>query len=124
MNALSFDRYAFDGRRAWPVSADTGLSFDDIGFMQTRQRKQSSDRRLPTPNWAVNNAALRELLVTYMEKRAGIPRGTGTLPERLGRARQAALRHHPEMNATLDRLCRKYLAAKRPKRKQIGRAHV
>jgi len=73
---------------------------------------------LPTPTWAVNDSALRKLIVAYMEKRAGISPGKGTLPERLERARQAALRQHPEMNATLDRLSRKYVTAKRPKRKR------
>jgi len=113
-----FDLHAFAGRRARPVSADTGIGFDDFERIHTYQHKASGERKLASPEWAENDEALRELIVAYVEKRAGIPRGTGTLHERLGRARQAALRQHPEMNATLDRLCRKYVTAKRPKRKR------
>jgi hypothetical protein len=113
-----FDLHAFAGRRARPVSTATGISFDDFGFMQTRQHKQSGERRLPTPTWALNNAALRELITAYMEKRAGIPRGTGKLSERLARAKQSLIRRRAAINATLDRLSHKYVAAKRPKRKR------
>ena len=115
---LHFDLHAFAGTRARPVTAETGIAYEDYARMQTRQRKQSGERRLGTPDWAVNDAALRELLVAYMEKRAGVPRGTGTLSQRLARAKQAVMRQRAKLNDILDRLARKYVSAKRPRRKR------
>ena len=119
-----FDQHAFAGRRARPVSPETGISFDDYGFMQTHQRKQSAERKLPTPTWAVNDAALREVLVSYLERRAVIRPGTGTLRERLARAKDAVIVQRAELNRRLDRLSRKYVAAKRRKRKRALQVEV
>jgi hypothetical protein len=92
--------------------------------MQTYQHKQSAERKLPTPTWAVNDAALREVLAVYMEKRAGIRPGTGTLSERLARAKEAVISQRAQMNQKLDRLSRRYVAAKRRKRKRALQIEV
>lgn len=75
----TYDQHQFYGRRSQPVSAlmtadgwlSTGISFDDYGRMSVQQRKQSGERRLATPIWAMNNALLRRVLIAFMEERAG-----------------------------------------------------
>ena len=74
----SFDKSQFAGRSQYPVGAtmtatgwlSNGLSFDDYSRMSTHKRKTSGERRLPTPLWAMNDFALRRVLVTFMEERA------------------------------------------------------
>lgn len=106
---LHYDAHQFGNRRAKPVSAETGLSWQDYGSMSTHTRKQSGERRLPTPDWALDDALLRELLVAFMESRAGIKPTKGRLRPRLERARLAILAQHPRLNETLDRLNARYV---------------
>lgn len=110
---LHYDAHQFGNKRARPVSVKTGLSFQDYASMQTFTRKQSGERRLPTPYWALNDKLFRELLVVFMEARVGIRTPTGTLIERLERARLAALAQHPRMNDTVDRLNTEYVQTQR-----------
>src|SRR5258708_2851039 len=50
----------------------TGISFEDYARMGVRSHKPCNERRLPTPNWALNDSKLRSLLVRFFENRAGI----------------------------------------------------
>lgn len=111
----------FADRKTYPVSAtptadgwfSTGIDFSDYARMGTQQRKQSGERRLPTPQWAVNDPMLKQLLVAFMEERAGIKRKRGGLQERLKRAQEVISAQRPRLNAVLDRLCREYVQVKK-----------
>src|ERR1700722_13319538 len=111
----------FADRKQFPVSAaptadgwrSTGLDFADYGRMGTQQRKQSGERRLPTPAWAVNSPLLQQLLVSFMEERAGVRKKRGTLAERLTRAQDIIRNMRPKWSDTLDRLCREFVHIKR-----------
>lgn len=111
----------FADRREYPVSAkktvdgwvSTGIDFSDYSRMGTQQRKQSGERRLPTPQWAVNDEMLRELLTCFMEERAGVRKKRGTLLERLARAQEIIINQRPRLSAVLDKLCKDYVHIKR-----------
>lgn len=143
MTNLSFDNYAWGDRRQRPVSAKTKISFQDYASMQTFQHKQSGERRLPTPYWALNDKMFRQLLVVFMEARVGlksnnwiavsrqqiklrVDRNPSLTEEqkadaveeellrlRLDRARLAALGQHPRLNDTVDRLNMEYVQTQR-----------
>ena len=97
-----------------------GISFEDYGSMQMQHRRPAtSERRLETPTWAVNDRMLRELVVVFMEERAGFrkpqvgPRGGAmTLRERLARAQAAVTNQRPRLFETMDKLCREYVTIK------------
>src|SRR5260370_889810 len=117
---LHFDRCHFIQGRL-PVSAEftadgvvsPGLSFSDYQNMHSYQRKQSGERRLPTPAWALNDGLLRKVLVRYIETRAGFhSTQPGTEQERLARAQQRILKTKPERIATLGKLCKELVALK------------
>lgn len=119
MKAASFDRHSFDGRRSRPVKRYTskdenvlGISFEDYGKMGAQQRKQSGERRLETPKWALNNKLLQKLLVAFMEERTGIKGAKGALYARLKSARQAVVAQHPRLLETAKRLCAEYVQIK------------
>ena len=136
-------------RRQFPVEArqltdgswlTPGLSFEDYGGMQMQHRKSASyERRLDTPLWALNNRMLRELVVTFMEERAGFRKPQtggmrGTLPpalvdpiaialenerldtellrERLARAQAAIIDQRPRLQAVMEKLCKAYVEIK------------
>ena len=105
--------YQFGGKKQRMASAITGLDFRDTVNMQVVQRKQSGERRLPTPLWALNDKMFRELLVTFMEGRLGLKPGKGNMIDRLDRARLAALAQHPRLNETLDKLNMEYVQVQR-----------
>lgn len=121
--ARSYDKHQFGGRGQHPVNArpaaaggwtSSGVAFEDYARMSTQQHKPSGERRLPTPQWAVNDGMLRELLVVFMEERAGYrKRQTGPLLPRLERAKQAIISQRPRWIATLDKLCAEYVKLKR-----------
>lgn len=97
-----------------------GISFEDYGSMQMQHRKSaSSERRLDTPLWALNNHMLRELVVTFMEERAAFrkpqtgPKGGAlTLRERLARAQAAIVNQRPRLQAVMEKLCKEYVEIK------------
>lgn len=112
----------FGGRGQHPVNArrtvdgwiTSGVAYEDYTRMSTQQHKPSGERRLPTPQWAVNDPMLRELLVAFMEERAGFrKRQNGPLMPRLERAKAAIIAQRPRMLATLDKLCSAYVQIKR-----------
>lgn len=88
--------------------------------MQYR-RPTSTERRLDTPIWALNDRMLRELVVTFMEERAGYRKpitgpngGRLTLRERLHKAQTTIIQdQRPRLFETMDRLCREYVEIKR-----------
>lgn len=111
----------FAGRKDYPVKArrivdgwsSPGIDFSDYARMQTHQRKQSGERRLPTPKWAVNDTMLRALLVSFMEERAGFRKEQkGTLLERLERAKKAIINQRPRLITTIDKLCHEFVVLK------------
>jgi DNA-binding CsgD family transcriptional regulator len=82
--------------------------------MQTYQRKQSGERRLPTPLWALNDSLLRELLIEFLERRFCIHKPEeASFSERRELIRQAALAQRPRIVATLEKLNREYVQAQR-----------
>ena len=120
--AQHFDPHQFAGRHMRPVNAhptsdgwaSPNIAFEDYARMSTKQHKPSGERRLPTPKWAVNDAMLQKLLVTFMEERAGFRKlQHGTLLERLQRARMAVINQRPRTIALLDKLCGEYVRVKR-----------
>jgi hypothetical protein len=116
--ALHFDPYQFAGRESCPVSAATGISWQDFGAMQVQERRLFANRRRSAPAWAVSDSLLQEVIVAYLETRAQIGTGTGTLAERLARARESMSNQLPQLNATLDKLCHEYVTVKDSARKQ------
>lgn len=106
----------------YPVSArptsdgweSTQIAYEDYSRMSTQRRKQSGERRLPTPDWAVNNGKLRQLLVAFMEERAGFRKAQkGSLHARLERAKDAIIAQRPRRIETLDGLCVQYVNLKK-----------
>jgi hypothetical protein len=91
----------------------TGLSHDDYAGMHV-QNRGTAERRLAAPTWAFNDSQLRELLVHFIERRAGFrnPR-SGTHAERLARAKARLASRVPRMTTTLTDLCREYVAVKK-----------
>jgi hypothetical protein len=116
MNGLAFDPYQFK-RAARPVSIQSQLSWQDFQSMTTttHSHKQSGERRLPTPVYAVNDEFLRKLLVVFMETRLGIYQPQGTLLERREAARVLAIADQPRHKAKLDELNTRYVAAQKEK---------
>lgn len=118
---LAYDDFVHPKGR-YPVSADfrahgewvsPGISFADYSSMSTQQRKQSGERRLPTPDWAVDDNKLRAVLVRYLEYRADFKRQQpGTEAERLQRAQERINAKRPGKIEILDRLSCEYVALK------------
>jgi len=126
---------------ARPVSdgwSSPGLAFEDYARMSTQQRKQSNERRLVTPLWAMNDKLLRELIVKFMEERAGFRKFPKcsikvkdvchpnfwervyngqlllqTQSQRLERAKAAIIAQRPRKIEILDKLCKDYITIKR-----------
>lgn len=120
MREPRFDTFVFGNRRAKPVSAhytregweSTGIDWADYKRMGAQVRRQSNERRLPTPLWALNDRQLRKLIVTAMEERAGIKKPTGKLLARLARAQEAIRANRPRMLGILTKLCKVYVEIK------------
>ena len=95
---------------------------DRVDFIKpthhTFLHKQSGGRRLPTPEWAMNDAALRRVIVTFMEERAfskkerGALRKKAGLKERLNRALIKIISKRKLVISILDRLCEEYVQVK------------
>jgi hypothetical protein len=119
---VHFDTHIFADQKSQPVHAEktfdgyrtTGISFEDYTSMNIRVRKQSNERRVATPVWAVNTEALRTLLVRFMEGRAGWAQvvRTGTLKDRLDEAITRVKGKRERIDTLLTQLCHKYVAEK------------
>jgi hypothetical protein len=99
-----------------------GLSYDDYRSMHLTKRKSVAERRLPTPDWATNDKQLRDVIVCFMEKRAGFkkPRN-GTPEQRLARAnaRRLCVKHYWEEK--IEARCKEYVTVTDPaRRKKLG----
>jgi hypothetical protein len=112
--AQQFDPWQWAGKHAYPASKKTRLAFEDVTRFTTQQHKQSGARRLATPSWALSDVRLRELIVAFLEERAGFRKQqTGTLAKRLERAKAAIMADRPRLIALLDKLCAEYVQLKR-----------
>jgi hypothetical protein len=91
----------------------TGLSYADYGAMHLAKPRRSAlcNRKLETPEWAVSDEKLRELVVVYLENRAQ-QGSVGTLFERLTRAKQAIAATTAHMEARATSLCSRYVEEK------------
>jgi hypothetical protein len=104
----------------------TGISYDDYKGMSLMKRKAVTERRLPTPEWALNDTKLRDVMVAFIETRAGFRKlQNGTPQVRLSNANKRRLANKPRLVETLTKLCRDYAALKKsgkdPERlKQLG----
>jgi hypothetical protein len=96
----------------------TGIAFEDYRVMTTQIHKRSGERRLPTPEWALDQTKLRAVIVRYFECRAfgsGLRKHpiVGTEKERLARAQAKLVLDKEKKLAILDGLCREYVALKK-----------
>jgi hypothetical protein len=97
--AITEGIYPVSARKTVDGWTSPGIAFEDYTRMSTQQRKQSGERRLPTPPWALNDKMLRLLLVTFMEERAGFrKKQKGNLRERLQRASEGVVAQRPAPN--------------------------
>lgn len=126
-NQNHYDKWQFSDKGTHPVEAhymgaeagwvSNGVAFEDYARMNVRMRRSSNERRLPTPVWAVNDKMLRELLVVFMEERAGIKskwpkcKTKPELKRRLSEAQNViTLKLWPDKSRVLTKLCREYVA--------------
>src|ERR1700734_3905671 len=92
----------------------TGLSYDDYSGMSLTKRKLPVDRRLPTPDWAMNDSKLRDVVFRFRELRAGFKRPrSGTPEERLARENKQRLPRKPHLTEIISKLAREYVAVKK-----------
>jgi hypothetical protein len=112
------DPWQFYKHGARPVSARTRISFDDWESMGLHRDRHFAHALYKIPSWALDDTALREVIVSFLEVRARIGRGIGTLAERLARAEKALCQQLPMLNSVLDQMCREYMAAEDPARKK------
>jgi hypothetical protein len=61
MSSLNFDQYQFEGSRAFPVSAKTGISYEDYRSMQTATRGATPVAWVPP--FALNDKLLQKVLL-------------------------------------------------------------
>jgi hypothetical protein len=106
---LHYDSCQFDHRRAHPVSAETKISWQDFSAMQVYTRKERGERRLPTPDWVMNDKACRQVISIFMERRAHIRHNPHLLPqERLAVAIAFVKRQRPRAQAAVQRLSEEF----------------
>jgi hypothetical protein len=108
--------------RTLPVNVDftadgfstNGLSYEDYAGMHMTSGALAPCRRLETPDWALNDTRMRDVLIAYMELRAGWRRPqTGTPESRLQRAIKRRLGNKPRFTETLTKLAKDYVALKK-----------
>lgn len=94
--------------------AAAGLDFNDRAKFTVKSRKERTDRRNPTPNWAMDNYKLRKLIVVFMEERAGIkqPRKSDSVKARLEAAIVMIASKRTDFEDRMNRLCRDYVEIK------------
>ena len=92
-----------------------GLTFTDFQsthFLHCGDRRPG--RKRPTPAWALSDTMTREVLLAYMEARLCIRDNSGTLFDRLDRARAKALAVLPAKRALLETRIARYRKIARP----------
>jgi len=91
-----------------------GLGYDEFSSMQIQ--RQHTNRKLPTPIWAIQDHLLRDVIVTYLEHRTRMgPRRTilpRSINKRLARVRLWLKAQAPMFSADLDVTLGKRMAAK------------
>jgi hypothetical protein len=119
-----FDKSQFAGRKEKAVRATrqktpdsyqdtwdtTGLSFSDFGSMRVKTRT-GQERRLPTPDWAMNDEKLREVILKYMENRLYLPSTTEDDATRRERIEAAIVYWMPRRRVLLKRICGRFTEA-------------
>jgi hypothetical protein len=123
---LHFDKAQFAARRQYPVEAhyvglnngengvaSTGLSFGDYGNMQTQNhRVVGRQRRLETPEYMLDEARRRRVMIRFLELRAGLNvKQHGTEHERLARAEFKLKQSIPRFEALLEECALDYMTS-------------
>jgi hypothetical protein len=113
LDAPAFDQHQFAGRRARAISASlngdggfdtTGISFGDFGSMHVTKRQAQQVRRLETPSWAMEDAALGLAVLRYCERRLYLQHGEFlTLKERLARVAYSSRWARPGLRKSLKK---------------------
>jgi len=94
--------------------------------MGVRVHKSANERQADSP-WAANNDQLQQVVARYLEGRALLKPGTGTIKQRLARAEAALRAQKPAHSETLTKLCKEYVAAKKepnPDRDRLGSLEI
>ena len=100
-----------NGEGAWE---SPGIDFSDYGRMYSFNQKLEACRRLDTPEWALRPALLRQVIVHYVERRAGFKKPLpGTERERLARASQRNAERCKMNEAVLRNLCVRFVELKK-----------
>ncbi len=97
------------------------LSWDELSFCQTQRRCQNGDssRRLPTPDWVLNDNRLSAVCIRFLEIRASLrKKQPGTKKERLFRAWERLKAQGEKQLKILDKLCTEYVASNNPPRRR------
>jgi hypothetical protein len=131
----TFDRYQFAAQNHFAVEAhygrlpdgsmgflSTGLSFDDYSKCQTAHTTHGcgQERRLPVPYYALNDKALRTVIVRFLEIRSGLMgRQLGTLEERLSRASARLKERTERQSVVVDKLCADYVSCSDPRQRRV-----
>jgi len=103
--STGFDPHQFANRKI----KSSRISFNDMSRLHVLHvGDKKPGRRLPTPAWAMNDSALREVIVVYLEDRLFVRDRSGTLHERLARCRAAAVAQLPRKREQLRRLIERY----------------
>lgn len=102
------------------MSPDTRISFDDYERMQIYEhhRSQSPAKTLPTPEWALNDRMLREVIIAFIENRAQLRPGAGTVRERLTQAIEGLRNKAAKIKTDLDWMQLDYVTEPDSKRKR------
>lgn len=79
MNDLNFDRYQFEGRGAFPASAETSIAWTDYGRMHTEFHNANPAAYVPP--FALNNSQLKSTLLLRAWHSIG-GKGLPTAPDR------------------------------------------
>src|SRR5438552_7573399 len=90
-----------------------GIAYEDYTRMRCVNHKPSGERRYPTPAWALNDNDLRQVLVLYYERRAGLRKHRrASLSTRLRKADAKLKASIPDKMRTLEKMGREYIALK------------
>ena len=105
--SASFDPHQFANRKV----KSSQLTFNDMARTHiVRMGDKKPARRTATPEWAMDNSALLEVVAFYLEGRLFIRNHSGTLQERLARCRAAAEAQLPWKRAQLESMIERYRA--------------
>jgi hypothetical protein len=98
-----FDHHQFANRKRFLDNSE--LSYADLQRMHIlRVGDRRAVRRRPTPEWALRDDMVREVLVAYLESRFYVKDRSGTLEDRLARCRAKAEVQLPRKRAKLQEM--------------------